>query len=113
MIDNYIEVTKLIEKMKDALPIDAYPTKRLCSSMKKNNSNIKMKTNDLFAIKSVVYLGDEGGIMCDISCEDSKEALIVSLTHLRIKKLYPFTKEIKSYQINRKKALASNVFKSF
>ncbi len=113
MIDNHSEVTELIEKMKEVLPIDAYPTKKLCHSMQ-NKNDIKMKVKNLLKIIDVLYLGDEGGIVCDISDKNSKETLIVSLTHLRIKNLHSFTKEIKAYQVNRIKVLAnSNISKAF
>ncbi len=80
MIDNFKEVTELI---KAVLPISAYPTKKLCHSMK-NNNNFRIKAKHLLTIKDVHYLGDEGGIGCEISYKESKESLIISLTHLRI-----------------------------
>ena len=106
MIDDIKEVTELIERMKTELPIPAYPTKSLCNSMKYDN-NIKLKSKHLLKITDVLYMGDEGGIGCAISFNDSKELLVISLTHLRIKEIHPLIKEIKAYQVKRKRALAN------
>jgi len=51
-------------------------------------------------------MGDEGGICCAISDENTKELLMVSITHLQIKTTHPLSKEIKAYQIKRKRKLA-------
>jgi len=106
MIDDFKEVTKLMEKMKAVLPISAYPAKRLCHSLK-NNNNIKIKPQNLLEITNVFYMGNEGGICCEISSKKAKEVLIVSLTHLRIKERHPLAKEIKAYQIKRTRDLAN------
>ena len=106
MIDDLKEVTELIEKMKAVLPISAYPVKKLCYALK-NNNGIKMKPKNLLEITDVINMGSEGGICCAISHKEAKEVLIVSLTHLRIKKAHPLAKEIEAYQIKRKRRLAS------
>ena len=106
MIDDLKEVTELIDKIKAVLPISAYPTKKLCSSLK-NNNGIKVKPKNLLEIADVINMGNEGGICCEISHKEAKELLIVSLTHLRIKKIHPLAKEIKAYQIKRTRELAS------
>ena len=69
------------------------------------NNNIQLKSTTLLEIKDVLYLGDEGGIGCTIQRHDSRELLIVSITHLRIKDKQPLAKEIKRYQLNRRRAL--------
>jgi hypothetical protein len=105
MLDIIKEATDLVERMKTGLPIFAYPTKSLRISMS-NNKNIKLKSKSLLEIKDVLYMGDEGGIGCVISFNDSKELLVVSVTHLRIKDRHPLLKEIKEYQYKRKRALS-------
>ena len=55
-------------------------------------------------------MGDEGGICCGIKMNESiKEALIVSLTHLRIPNNHLLSKEISDYQKKRTKKLRLNV----
>lgn len=104
MIDDIKKVTELIERMKSVLPIPAYPTKRVCFSLKNNH---KLKPKHLIKIADVMYMGNEGGIGCAISIENDEELMIVSLTHLRIKETHPLSKEIKKYQIKRIRSLAS------
>ena len=61
----------------------------------------------MLTIKSVIYLGDEGGIGCDLGQIQSKdEVLVCSLTHLSINSRHPLAKEIKAYQRERKNKLA-------
>ena len=106
MIDDFKAVMELIERMKAALPISAFPTKKLCHSLKNDNS-IKLKPKQLLKIKDVMYMGNEGGISCAISIKNDKELLVVSLTHLRIKENHLLSKEIKAYQIKRIRVLAN------
>ena len=56
-------------------------------------------------IESVHYLGDEGGIACGLKKPDSKEAVVVSLTHLRVEGGHRMSQEIRAYQIKRTAAL--------
>lgn len=104
MIDDVKKAKDLVDEMKKELPIFAYPTKSLRMSMT-NNNNIKLKSTSLLKIKDVLYMGGEGGIGCAVPFNDSTELMVVSLTHLRIKERQPLIKEIKQYQINRKRSL--------
>jgi len=108
MIDDLKEAMGLVEKMKVQLPISVYPTTKLCNIMK-NNSGIKLKLKNVLEITDVLYMNDEGGIGCTIAFNASDELLVVSLIHLRIKEMQPLTKEIKTYQIKRKMALAKKL----
>jgi HEPN domain-containing protein len=53
------------------------------------------------AIESVHYLGDEGGIACGLKRPDGKEAVIASLTYLRVEGGHPITQDVRAYQIKR------------
>ncbi len=48
-----------------------------------------------------MYGGDEAGIICDITKRNSKEIILVSLTHLYVKETYKLSKEIYEYQESR------------
>ena len=49
-----------------------------------------------------MYGGDEGGILCAIKpWESSKQAYVVSLTHLKIPREHPLENEIRAYQEHR------------
>ena len=52
------------------------------------------------------YAGDEGGIMCHLSRSDETgQALVVSLTHVRVSWTMPFAAAIAAYQKHRVKKL--------
>ena len=105
MIDNPAKTIKLLTMMKESLPIPVITTKEVLHTMSQNDINIPKGHN--FEIKNVLYLGDEGGICCDLSLPDgAKNAFITSLTHLRIHPRHPLAREIKSYQKRRVKKLA-------
>jgi len=47
-------------------------------------------------------MGDEGGIMCDVTpTKAAREAFVVSLTHLRIAPNHPLAHDIRAYQRER------------
>lgn len=99
MIDDYQQVTALIEKMKTHLPIPAEPKKGFIRSMRENG--IKIKSDCKLQINNVVYLGDDGGIGCEIGMLRKGEVYVSSLTHIRVKSSHPIGKEIREYQRER------------
>jgi hypothetical protein len=107
MIDDYDEAMALLHKMEAQLPIPARPTSALARSMK--DKGIHMAHNEQLAIKRVFYMGDEGGLMCDVTpqgAEAKKEAVVCSLTHLRVDSRHPLAGEIRTYQQERTRKLA-------
>ena len=105
MIDNYAAAMELMEKMKARLPIPVFPKKPLVHTLR--DKRCKVTSQQMLSIKSVVYLGDEAGITCDLGIiGNSKEVLMCSLTHLSINPRHPLAKEIRAYQRERKLKLA-------
>ena len=56
-------------------------------------------------VSDVSYAGDEGGIVCHIVPPDRREALVVSLTHLRVSRTMPLASAVVDYQKHRVKKL--------
>jgi hypothetical protein len=105
MIDDPRTVAELIGKLESHIPIPAKPTGPLVQQLRARGSKL-MKDRVLF-IRRVFYLGDEGGIMCDVTqSRAAKEAIVVSLTHLRIPPDHPLFREIRAYQLARIRRLA-------
>jgi hypothetical protein len=105
MIDDYQETMELLAKMRNHLPIPAYPSKQLVLSLREQK--LKIKTSQRLEIVDVHYLGDEGGITCVMKFPArAEENLVVSLTHLRIMPTHPLAKEIRRYQLHRIRNLA-------
>ena len=106
MIDDYAQVQELMREMKAQLPIPARPTSSFLRGMREQG--ISMTPNQELTIKSLVYMGDEGGIMCDVTLPGSDTVTLTSLTHIRVKSGHPLAEEIRAYQVTRTKKLAQS-----
>jgi hypothetical protein len=105
MIDDYAQAMELVQKMKAHLPILARPTRAFIQAMR--DSGTKVRPGQNLQIKSVLYMGDEGGIGCATQLPGQEGTVVVtSLTHVRVKADHPLFKEIRAYQIARTKKLA-------
>jgi len=104
MIDNRKQVEELLREMKVQLPIPALATDGLVHSMKRQLPELKRQRQ--LSIKSVLYMGDEGGIMCDITPDGAKSAVLCSLTHVEIPSDHPSAAKIQAYQQTRAQKLA-------
>jgi hypothetical protein len=58
-------------------------------------------------VSEVSYLGDVGGIICHIQPEDAESSVLVSLTHVRVRRTLPFAAAVLDYQKHRVKKLKS------
>jgi hypothetical protein len=107
MIDDYAKTKELMRKMEAQLPIPARSTGAFVRAMQEQG--VKIPRDQELQIKRVFYAGDEGGIMCDVTLsEEAKEAIIVSITHLRVPTRHPLAKEIREYQQERTRRLAQS-----
>ncbi len=94
----------LMERMRSALPMSAFTTMELWRTLQKSS------TQDFpqdCSVTEVRYLGDEGGIACDLDFgfSDTKEVHIVSLTHLTVDRGHPLAREIEAYCKHRIKRI--------
>lgn len=106
MIDNPGTVARLMEQMKEHLPIPVFPTKELVRTLRRGG--VKASTERALAIRRMFYAGDEGGIVCDVTPgRGAKEVFIVSLTHLRVAPDHPLVAAILAYQAARVRRLAA------
>jgi hypothetical protein len=105
MIDDFAQVTDLMGKIEAQLPIPATPTSALVQQLR--SRGLKISTQRVMFISRVFYMGDEGGIMCDVTpTKDAREAYVVSLTHLRIAPNHPLSRDIRAYQRQRIERIA-------
>jgi len=106
MIDNPGTVARLIEQMRGHLPMPAFPTKEIVHILRRGG--VKVSVERALLVKRVFYLGDEGGIACDVTPRrDAKEAFVVSLTHLRMAPDHPLYRPILAYQLERVRRIAA------
>ena len=107
MIDDYAKAMELVRKMEAHLPIPARPTGAYRRAMREQG--IKVAPDQELQIQDVLYLGDEGGIACNVTpSKDAEEAIIVSLTHLRVRRQHPLAQEIRAYQRERTRRIAQS-----
>ena len=68
---------------------------------------VKIDRDRELSVRRVFYMGDEGGISCDVTPpEMEKTPIICSLTQLRVTAKCPLAKEIRAYQRERTRKLA-------
>ena len=107
MIDDPGTVHSLMERMQACLPIPVFPTSQLARLLRERG--IKIGSERALFIKHVVYSGDEGGIVCDVTpTRDAEAAYVVSLTHLRIPPRHPLARDIRAYQRERARRIAGS-----
>jgi hypothetical protein len=107
MIDDYAKAMELMRRMEAHLPIPARPTGAYIRALREQG--VKIAPDQELQIQDVLYLGDEGGISCNVTpSKDAKEAIIVSLTHLRVRRQHPLAQEIRAYQRERTRRLAQS-----
>lgn len=100
MIDDYERAMALIQEMEAHLPIPARPISAFVRMMRQHD--VKLDRNRELEIVRVFYMGDEGGISCDVTPPDlEKQPIICSLTHLRISARHPLGDDIRAYQRER------------
>ena len=92
----------LIAKIKTELPLAARPNSETRNLMSKQGI---VHTREV-KIEDVTYLGDEGGISCQLRpFEKSGPLFVVSLTHLVVDPSHPLSADIMAYQIERMQKL--------
>jgi hypothetical protein len=107
MIDDCAKAMELVRKMEAHLPIPARPTGAFIRAMRERG--VKVARDQGLQIKRVFYLGDEGGIACDATpSRDAREAVVASLTHLRVRRQHPLAQEIRTYQRERARRIAQS-----
>lgn len=106
-LDDVPKALALVEMMKLALPITARPTKDLVNALKKQATQFDLYKD--VQIREVYYIGDEGGITCNITPAGKETTpVLCSITHLLISREHPLFGEIRAYQKDREGKLAKD-----
>ena len=89
----------------------ATPSKVLIANMRQREDNpIKLKPKQKLRIDSCLYMGLDGGIACAYRLKD--QAVISSITHLKLDHKHPLYKEMRAYQLARIDWLAKNHYRN-
>lgn len=96
---------KLIEKMKEYLPVIVRPSSALVKMLRKQG--VYVDRYESLEIHSVLYMGNEAGIACDITPKGKEDRpVICSLTQLQVMGTDALAEEMKAYQQERIKNLS-------
>jgi hypothetical protein len=103
MLDNLEKATRLLTVLKAAAPFEVEVLPSVVKHLQSENLTITNPTRQL--VSDLSYAGDEGGIVCHIVPEGKPEALIMSLTHVRVPRTNPLAAAVLDYQKRRIKKL--------
>jgi hypothetical protein len=103
MLDQQEKTLDLIAALKAAVPFEVELTPPLLARLRAENVSSEIAPRQL--VREVSYAGDEGGILCHIEPEGTQKRVIVSLTHVQIRRTLPFSAAALDYQKHRVKKL--------
>lgn len=91
----------LIDEMRNALPLYAYPTKQLVETL----TDIHLSRKTRLEVDNIFYAGNDGGIMCSVRFHDQTVG-VISATNLVFSDPQPIYAKINDYRRERINALA-------
>ena len=103
MIDNPEKTARLLVTLKAAVPFNVELVPSLASYLRAQH--IAFADQAEHVVSNLSYAGDEGGIVCHIAPLDKDEALVVSLTQVRVDRSTPFATAVADYHNHRVKKL--------
>jgi hypothetical protein len=105
VIDNQDQTERLLRKLTEVLPLSALATPPLMANLWGRSSAAEINLN--CKVTKVFYLGDEGGITCQVTFdeEEKEEVFLVSITHLAFDRRLAIAREIAAYQKRRIKRI--------
>ena len=103
MIDEPKKTARLLAALKAALPFEVELAPSLVSYLRAQRIAVADQTRHI--VSEVSYAGDEGGIVCHIVPPEKREALVVSLTQVRVPRSMPLAAAIADYHNHRVKEL--------
>jgi len=103
MLDNPEKTARLMAALKAAVPFEVNLTPEVIKQLQAKNVASPDQTHR--TVSDLSYAGDEGGIVCHIQPEDAESVVVVSLTHVRVRRKLAFAAAVLDYQKHRVKKL--------
>ncbi len=104
MLDKPEKTYQLLAALRAAVPFEVELTPSVIAHLRAHQVAVAVKPRQI--VTEVSYAGDEGGIVCHMAPEEGRDALIVSMTHVRVmKRSLPFAAAVSDYQKHRVKKL--------
>ena len=108
MLDNPRKTEPLLVALKAAVPFEVELMPALIEHLRTKNIATLNEIRQI--VSDVSFAGDEGGIVCHIVPSDG-QALVVSLTHVRMPRTMPLASAVIDYQKHRVKKLKKQRYK--
>ena len=102
-LDNPEKTVRLLAALNATLPFEVELTPDVIKYLE--SKNIATRSQMRHILSKLSYAGDEGGIICHIVPPEGREALIVSLTHVRLPRSMLLASAVADYQKHRVKKL--------
>ena len=100
MIDNPVQVERLLAALRASLPLPASIAPQSTTMIARQVPDVDARGS--FRVTRADNAGDEGGIMCRLEQEGKEDAgLYISITHLSFDRKVPLAREIGAYQKHR------------
>jgi hypothetical protein len=103
MLDKPEKTRELMDTLDAAVPFEVALMPDLIEHLARQQNPITVKSIE--TVSKVSYAGDPGGIMCHIQPKDAESAVVISLTHVRLRRTLPFAAAVLDYQKHRVKKL--------
>jgi hypothetical protein len=103
MLDKPQKTVALLAMLDAALPFEVDLTPGLIAELHPKHLSTGLQQRQ--TVSKVSYAGDEGGIMCCMEPPDGKNAIVTSITHVRVPAYLPFAAAVADYQKHRIKKL--------
>lgn len=101
MLDKPEKTRNLLTTLKAAVPFEVDLTPEAVTALTEQQGAVKTRQ----VVSDVSYAGDEGGILCHLLPEEGRDAIFISLTHVRVHRSLPFASTVIAYQKHRVKKM--------
>jgi|SRR5665213_1016647 len=103
MLDHPEKTARLLAALQSAVPFEVELVPSLVNYLRAQHVAIADESPHI--VSDLSYAGDEGGIVCHIAPPENEEALVVSLTQVRVRRSMPLAAAVADYHNNRVKKL--------
>ena len=101
MLDKPEKTRQLMATLKAALPFEVELTPHVLAHLRSQGVERAVETRQ--TVSQVDYAGDEGGIVCRLLPRETDNAMVLSLSHVRVERKNPFAGAVFDYQKHRVK----------
>ena len=103
MLDDPEKTVSLLAALDAALPFEVELTPEALAAIRTQGAMSDIQPKQ--AVSKISYAGDAGGILCHLRPEGAENAVIISLTHVRMRSPQPLAAAVSDYQKRRAKKL--------